>query len=287
MSSRSGPPSGGPGGDPYPRARRSLGQNFLVDPNLRRRIVEEVGATGEDTVLEIGPGQGALTEGLARRAGRLILVELDRELARRLEERYREEPSVSVLQADILEVRLADLVPKPAQLKVVGNIPYNLTTPIIFHLLTPPRPGSILLMVQREVADRILAEPGGRDYGALTIGVRSVASVERVLSVPAGAFRPRPRVESQVIRMLPRDPSPLSPTEEVTLRRLTRAAFQWRRKQLQKILRDHPDLRQAGPRRDELLAAGGVRPRDRPEDMTVEGFCAMARMLAQSEEDAR
>lgn len=287
MSAKRGPPSGGTERDPYPRPRRSLGQNFLVDPNLRRRIVEEVGATAQDAVLEIGPGQGALTEGLAGRAGRLILVELDRELARRLEERYRDQPSVSVLQADILEVRLAQLVAEPGRLKVVGNIPYNLTTPIIFHLLAPPRPASILLTVQREVADRILADSGGRDYGALTIGVRSVAAVERVLSVPSGAFRPRPRVESQVIRLLPRDPSPLSMPEEAALRRLTRATFQWRRKQLGKILRDHPHLKQDGARRDELLAAAGVPATDRPEDMTVEGFCAMARILARSGTHAR
>lgn len=263
--------------DPPPR--RSLGQNFLVDPNLRRRIVEEIAPRPDETILEVGPGRGALTEGLAREAGRLILVELDRALAQRLEERYGASERVTILQRDILDLSLADLVEDPAELRVVGNIPYNVTTPILFHLLARPRPREIVLMVQKEVAERIVADPGTGEYGALSVGVRTVASVERLLRVSPGAFRPRPRVDSTVIRIRPFSPPSLTAAEEEALRTLTRALFQWRRKQLQKILRDHPDLRLGAADVESLLAAAGARPEARPGEVGPTEFGHMARAL--------
>jgi 16S rRNA (adenine1518-N6/adenine1519-N6)-dimethyltransferase len=268
----------------HARPKRSLGQNFLVDPNIRRRILEEVRAGPDDTVLEIGPGRGALTEGLAARVGRLILVELDRDLAGSLSERFHATETVEVIEGDILAFPLASLVSDPGTLHVVGNIPYNVTTPILFHVLTPPRPREILLMVQREVADRILARVGTREYGALSVGVRAVAEVERALRVSPGAFRPRPRVESTVIRIRPLDPPPLEPREEDSMRQLTRALFQWRRKQLGKILRAHPEVRLEPSQVAELLDAAGVEPRDRPESVSPEGFRAMARAFRKSNE---
>lgn len=266
------------------RPKRSLGQNFLVDPNFRRRIVEEARVGPGESVLEIGPGQGAITEGLVRAIGegegRLILVELDDELAPRLAERFRENPRVEVIHGDILDHSLTDLVPDPGSLKVVGNIPYNITSPILFHLLRAPRPREILLMVQREVGDRLLAAPGTGEYGALTVGVRAVARVERVLQVPSSVFRPRPRVDSSVLRITPLSPAPLTPEEEPKLRELTRALFQWRRKQLGKILRDHPDLQLDAAGIDRLLAAADASPTDRPETISPERFAAMARVLS-------
>ncbi|TVR55711.1 MAG: ribosomal RNA small subunit methyltransferase A [Gemmatimonadales bacterium] len=264
----------------FHRPRRSLGQNFLVDGNLRRRIVEEAAINPGDTVLEIGPGRGALTDLLVELAARLVLVELDRDLAADLRRRYRDRPSVEVVEGDILELNLRELVGHPESVRAVGNIPYNITTPIVFHLLTPPRPADILLMVQKEVADRILAEPGTGAFGALTVGVQAVAEVERVLVVPPSAFRPRPRVDSTVIRISPRRPAPLSPSEEQVLRTLTRALFQWRRKQLRKTLKSHPDLRLAPPQVAALLDAAGAEPKDRPETVAPAGFVAMARLLA-------
>lgn len=262
--------------------KRSLGQCFLVDPGVAARIVEAVRVGPGETVLEIGPGRGALTGGLARvvRAGgeRLVLVELDDHLAEALERRFGRDPAVEVIHGDILEVEPGALA-APRSLKVVGNIPYNLTSPILFHLLSPPRPAEILLMVQREVAARILAAPGTRAYGALTVGVRSVAEAESVLRVSSGAFRPRPKVDSSVIRIRPLDPPPLLPVEERRLRGLTRALFQWRRKQLGKIMRDHPELRLTASRASELLRAAGARAADRPEAVSPEGFRAMARRL--------
>jgi 16S rRNA (adenine1518-N6/adenine1519-N6)-dimethyltransferase len=262
------------------RAKRSLGQNFLVDPNLQRKIVDALGAGADDVVLEIGPGKGALTAHLAGRVGRLVLVELDDELAASLRETYRDRTNVEVVHADVLDVRLSELVRDPGRLKVVGNIPYNITTPIVFHLLERPRPGVILLMVQREVADRILAAPGTSAYGALSVGVRSVASVERVLNVPRGAFRPVPGVDSAVVRITPLQPLPLDEDEERRLRTLTRAAFQWRRKQLQKILRDHPDLALPEDRLPAVEQALGVDLTVRPETLSPEAFVQLSRLVA-------
>ncbi len=270
----------GKGREPFVPAKRSLGQNFLVDPNLQRRIVEEAGIEPGDTVLEIGPGRGALTGGLAELAGSLVLVELDRGLAARLQEQFADAAHVRVVQDDILRRPLAEVVDDPSSLIVVGNIPYNVTTPILFHLLEPPRPRVILLMVQREVADRILAPPGSRAYGALSIGVRAVADVEVVLQVPRSVFRPRPRVDSAVIRIEPFVPPVLEPGEERALRDLTRALFQWRRKQLGRILRDHPDLGLDPEEQDALLAVAGADRTDRPETLAPEAFRAMARWLA-------
>jgi 16S rRNA (adenine1518-N6/adenine1519-N6)-dimethyltransferase len=267
---------------PGHRPRRSLGQNFLVDRGIQARIVEAVTRVPGGGLLEIGPGKGALTEGLVALGDPLVLVELDADLAQAHRERWADAPHVSVLERDILEVDLADVVPDPSRLSVVGNIPYNITTPILFHLLERPRPAHLLLMVQREVADRLLAEPGPGGYGALTVGVRTVARVERVLNVPAGAFRPRPRVDSSVVRITPLRPEPLEPREERDLRTLTRALFQWRRKQLAKSLRDHPDLGLPRERVEEILEGLGLEPRTRPEELGPEAFVALSRAVSRA-----
>ena len=267
---------------PGHRPRRSLGQNFLVDRGVQARIVEAVTRIPGGGILEIGPGKGALTEGLVALDDPLVLVELDADLALAHRERWASAPHVTVLERDILSVDLAEVVPDPARLSVVGNIPYNITTPILFHLLERPRPAEFLLMVQKEVADRLLAEPGTGGYGALTVGVRSVARVERVLSVPAGAFRPRPRVDSSVVRITPLRPEPLSSAEEAHLRVLTRALFQWRRKQLGKSLRDHPDLGLRREAAEELLAELGFTPRTRPEELGPEAFVALSRGVSEA-----
>lgn len=261
------------------RAKRSLGQNFLVDPNLQHKIVDAVGAGGDDEVLEIGPGKGALTRHLVDRVGRLVLVELDDGLAEHLAGRYGQREDVEVIHGDVLEVDLAAHLREPAETLVVGNIPYNITTPIIFKLLERPRPASIVLMVQDEVADRLVAPVGSKAYGSLSVGVRSVAKAERLFKVGRGAFRPVPGVDSAVIRITPFRPERIDLDEETALRRLVRSAFQWRRKQLRKILRDHPDLGFGQEAIEEALQAAGVQPTDRPERVDPEGFVAMARAL--------
>lgn len=261
--------------EPLPRAKKSLGQNFLIDPNLQRKIVDSIHPGPEDEVLEIGPGPGALTQHLAPRVRRLVLVELDDELARRLREEFAETPHVRVVHADILSVDLDDVSEDPGRLKVIGNIPYNITTPILFSLLERrPRPSEIVLMVQREVADRILAPPGSRTYGALAVGVQSLARVERVVNVGRKAFRPAPDVESAVVRISPFSPPPLAVDTELALRNLTRAAFGQRRKQFQRILRDAYGLSPDGI--DALEERTGFDLRRRPETFSPEDFIRLA-----------
>ena len=266
--------------DDLPRAKRSLGQNFLIDANIQRRIVASLEAGPDDEVLEIGPGVGALTRHLAGRVRRLVLVELDNDLAARLTAEFAGDPTVEVINRDVLEVPLEEITADPASLRVIGNIPYNITTPILFGLLERrPRPREIVLMVQREVADRILEPEGSKTYGALAVGVRSVADAKRVLNVSREAFRPVPDVMSSVIRITPRQPPELTPEEETALRTLTRAAFGQRRKQFQRILRDF--YRLTPEQIAELDSALGIDLRDRPETFSPAGFIELSRGLAQ------
>jgi len=264
--------------DDLPRARRALGQNFLIDPNVQRKIVAALDPAPDDEVLEIGPGVGALTRHLAGRVRRLVLVELDNALAARLREEFAGEPSVEVINEDVLEVPLERITADPGRLKVIGNIPYNITTPILFGLLERrPRPASIVLMVQREVADRILEPAGSKTYGALAVGVQAVADVSRVMNVSRDAFRPVPDVMSSVVRIVPHDPPRLTPDDEAALRELTRAAFQQRRKQFQRILRDAYAL--SVHEVAEVGRAAGMDLVQRPETFSPQKFIDLARVL--------
>jgi 16S rRNA (adenine1518-N6/adenine1519-N6)-dimethyltransferase len=269
-----------------PRAKKSLGQNFLVDPNIQRMIVDSIAPSMDDEVMEIGPGQGALTRHLAGRVGRLVLVELDDTLAARLQADFAETPSVEVIHRDVLNVRLEEVSANPSRLKVIGNIPYNITTPILFGLLERrPRPAQIVLMVQKEVAERIVAPHGSKTYGALAVGVRAVADVERVMNVGRTAFRPMPDVESAVIRVVPHDPPRLPPEDEASLRTLTRFAFGQRRKQFQRILRDAYGLTV-----EQVEAVGrevGMDLQARPESFPPERFIDLARVLRAATRGAR
>jgi len=261
------------------RPKKSLGQNFLVDGNLQRKIVEALNLEPEDEVLEIGPGKGALTRHLVGKCRSLILVELDRDLAAELEKEHKGKRGIRVITGDVLAVHPGTLTSRVGQLKVVGNIPYNITSPILFHLLTPPRPKEILLMVQKEVGERVLAAPGSSSFGALTVGIQTVAEVERVLKVPATAFRPVPAVESVVIRVRPISPPPLLPEEEKALRELTRMAFQKRRKQFQSILRNQPGLDLSHEQIRGLEKATGFDLRQRPETFSPKDFLSLSEAL--------
>lgn len=263
-----------------PRAKRSLGQNFLIDPNLQRKIVEAIRPRSTDVVIEIGPGKGALTHLLAERVGRLVAIEKDDALARRLVDALAARDNVTIVHDDALETDIESIIGPLDRAKVIGNIPYNITSPLIFRLLEPePRPQLLVLTVQREVADRITASPGTAEYGALTVGVRTIASVERLFTIPGSAFRPVPKVGSAVIRITPFSPPALTRSEQGDLRALTRATFGWRRKQLQRTLRDAPEYRlepeQVRTLGDEL----GIDLRRRPETLDPESFIALSRAL--------
>jgi 16S rRNA (adenine1518-N6/adenine1519-N6)-dimethyltransferase len=260
------------------RAKRRLGQNFLVDPNLQRKIVDALEPAPGDTIVEIGPGRGALTRHLAHTGARLTAIELDPDLASDLAAEFHEHASVTIIHTDILDWDPETIGDAGAAIKVVGNIPYNITSPILFRLLEwPVTPERIVLMVQKEVAERILADPGEKAYGALTVGVRAQARVERLFHVGRHAFRPVPGVDSTVIRIWPRPVT--GPGTGDPLRSLTRAAFGMRRKQLQKILRSAPGYGlEAGPA-ERVLVEVGLRPQDRPETLEPQTFVRLAAAL--------
>jgi 16S rRNA (adenine1518-N6/adenine1519-N6)-dimethyltransferase len=261
------------------RAKKSLGQNFLGDPNIQQKIVAAVEPQPADVVVEVGPGLGALTAHLVGQVARLIAIELDDRLAERLRSEYGGRADFQLVHRNVLEVDNEDLN-LPADYKVIGNIPYNITTPLLFHLLAfEPRPALLVMMVQKEVAIRIAAEPGSKDYGALSVGVQSVASVERLFTVSRGAFRPAPSVDSAIVRITPYRPAAITRAEEHDLRALTRTTFGQRRKQLQNILRHAPAYELTAEQVERIEADTGLDLDDRPEDLSPAQFLMLSRVL--------
>jgi len=262
------------------RAKKSLGQNFLVDPNYQQKIVDSLQLRDDDELVEIGPGTGAITQHMVGKVRRFTAVELDDQLAAALRDRYADVPSFHLVHQDVMSVPSAELVQNIEAAKVVGNIPYNITSPLIFKLLERvSRPAVILFMVQKEVADRIVAPPGDKEFGALSVGVQAVAAAERLFVVPKGAFRPVPKVDSAVVRIVPRRPFLLSAEEEADLRELTRAAFAMRRKQFQKILRSAAGYELTGEQTATLEAGIGKTLTARPEEFSPQQFVELSRMF--------
>jgi 16S rRNA (adenine1518-N6/adenine1519-N6)-dimethyltransferase len=258
------------------RAKKSLGQNFLVDPGYQRKIIEALKLEPHDSVIEIGPGTGALTDHIVGNVAHFTAIELDDQLVAALQRKYGTREDFTLIHRDVMETDLGDV----ANTKVVGNIPYNITSPLIFRLLERDvRPRELVLMVQKEVADRIVSPAGQSDYGALTVGIQSVANVERLFVVPRGAFRPAPNVDSAVVRIMPHRPPALSASEELDLRSLTRAAFSWRRKQLQNILRNAEGYGLSPDDVQRIEERTGLRMTDRPEQVSPARFIELSREL--------
>jgi len=264
------------GGDPdYPPVRKSLGQHFLTDAATLDRIADAAQLTGRETVIEIGPGRGALTDRLVDRAARLVAIEYDRALAAKLRERYASKRNVEIVQADVLTVDLGRTAGGPYRL--IGNVPYYITTPILFHALERPRPEVAVYLIQREVADRLASAPGTKEYGALTVNVQAVAKVENLFRVPPAAFRPPPKVESAVIRITPLPTPAIEPDREERFRAFVQACFTMRRKQLQRILRSVRGLDAAAAAA--TLEALGIDPTRRPETLSPGDFARLEAKL--------
>lgn len=270
------PSDGRPPARSRPPIRKSLGQHFLNDRRILGRIVDALELEADETVIEIGPGRGSLSELLAATARRLVLIELDRALAALLRERFAGRPSVEVIEADVLTVDLARAAGRD-EFKLVGNVPYYITTPIIFHALRSPRPRRAVYLVQREVAERIVAAPGADAYGALSVNVQAVARATLLFKVAAGSFQPPPKVESAVVRLDPRPDPVVSPEEEGAFRRFVQDAFGMRRKQMRRVLRALRDI--DARRADVLLAAAGVDGAARPETLSPERFAVLFRAV--------
>ena len=250
-------------------ARKRFGQHFLVDPAVIERIVREIDPHPADMLVEIGPGRGALTAPLLHRAGALTVVEIDRDLAARL----RRTPGLAVVEGDVLTVdfRALPSAAAGAKLRIVGNLPYNISTPILFHLLDA---ASVVhdqhVMLQKEVVDRIAARPASKDYGRLTVMLQWRYTMEPLFDVAPAAFDPPPRVDSTVLRMLPRPaPADLDPA---LLRELVTVAFSQRRKLLRHTLGRWLDAREA---------AGNFDVQRRAEEVSVVEYLALAESLAQ------
>lgn len=247
--------------------RKRFGQNFLHDPRVIGRIVETIQPAADDHMVEIGPGQGALTEPLSRRVRRLDLLEIDRDLAGTLASRNWP-TAVQVHCVDALQIELESLATGPGTLRLVGNLPYNISTPLLFHLLDQHRWWhDAHVMLQKEVVQRMAATPGSRTYGRLSVALAARCSVAELFTIKPGAFQPAPQVLSAIARLQPLSQPLIQPGESETFNAVLRAAFGQRRKQLANSLRP-------------LLTADAIRacnidPAVRPEQLDVHAFIAL------------
>jgi 16S rRNA (adenine1518-N6/adenine1519-N6)-dimethyltransferase len=261
------------------RARKRFGQHFL-EPVWVDKLIQAIGPQPDDVFLEIGPGHGAVTMPLAAYVRRLLAFEIDRDLVARL--RASAPPNVTVVEGDFLNVGTKELCATlgnaaSSPCRVVGNLPYNAASPILFHLLSLRTSGiqiaDATVMLQREVADRLIARSGSRDYGVLTVLVGLVAGVERVLTLPPGAFRPMPKVRSAAVRLTFHPPSP-APREPRTFQALVRCIFMHRRKTLANALKTFSSSGTAA------LAAAQLDGGRRPETLTIPELVALSDIFA-------
>ena len=263
-------------------AKKKFGQNFLIDSHVLEGIVEAAGVTKDDLVLEIGPGIGSLTQYLAEAAGRVIAVVIDKTLLPVLADTLTEYDNVTVINEDILKVNLDEVVTENGgrPIKVVANLPYYITTPIIMKLFeSRARIESITVMVQKEVADRMAAGPGGKDYGSLSLAVGYYAKAVTVMDVPPSSFIPQPNVGSAVVNLSRYAEPRVSVQDEKRLFEIVRTAFNQRRKTLSNSLSNNPALRVSRQEVVDALVKMGVDEKARGEILTLEQFAELSDIL--------
>lgn len=257
------------------RLKKSLGQNFLTDPRVVERIVEAAALHPTDGVLEIGPGVGVLTKALARKAKRVVAVEIDQRLIPILVELFKEDEHIEVIHGDILKVDLQSILSslsgETERIHVVTNLPYYVTTPILMHLLESKFPlSSIVVMVQKEVAERIAAKPGSKAYGALSVACQYYAEIKIVSEVPRTLFFPEPEVDSAVVRFRLYASPPVRVIDEALFFRVVRTLFAKRRKTI------FNNLRAGFPEMDgewlSILKGAGIEATRRGETLTLQEF---------------
>jgi 16S rRNA (adenine1518-N6/adenine1519-N6)-dimethyltransferase len=255
------------------RARKRFGQNFLHDAGVIHRILRAIRAKEDEHLLEIGPGQGALTEGLLDSGAQLDVIELDLDLIPILQSKFGDRSRFRLNQGDALKFDFARLQAEPRSLRVVGNLPYNISTPLIFHLLA--NAGLIRdmhFMLQKEVVERLAAEPGGGDWGRLSIMVQYHCRVEHLFNVGPGAFNPPPKVDSAIVRLVPYEVPPHPAKDPALLEQVVREAFNQRRKTLRNTLK--------GLLGSDAIEAAGVDGGLRPEQLDLAAFVRLADRLA-------
>jgi len=255
---------------PGHRARKRFGQHFLTDPGVVDAILRAVHATKDDVVVEIGPGQGAITSALAASAGHLHAVELDRNLAYRLRRQYEGSPTVTIHEADALAFDFSSLGDR---LRIVGNLPYNISTPLLFHLLKfRDRIIDMHFMLQKEVVDRMAAAPGGKAYGRLGIMLGCHLNIESLFDVDRSAFDPPPEVTSAVVRLDPLPPGTFNIEDNALLSKIVTSAFMKRRKTIRNSLKDVVELSD--------LEAVGIDAGLRPEQISISKYVQLSNHLA-------
>ncbi|EIT84195.1 16S ribosomal RNA methyltransferase KsgA/Dim1 family protein [Fictibacillus macauensis ZFHKF-1] len=257
--------------------KKSLGQNFLIDRNILSNIVAQANLTEESGAIEIGPGIGALTEFIAREAKKVVAFEIDQRLLPILKETLAPYPHASVIHSDILEADVHEVITREFQgiedIMVVANLPYYVTTPIIMKLLTEKLPiRGIVCMIQKEVADRLAAKPGTKEYNSLSIAIQYYAEAETVMKVPKTVFVPAPNVDSAVIRLTIRKEPPISVKDETFFFALIRASFGQRRKTLWNNLINNLNLSNQKEALQAVFDTTGIDPKRRGETLTIEEF---------------
>jgi 16S rRNA (adenine1518-N6/adenine1519-N6)-dimethyltransferase len=256
-----------PSGDRHIHKKR-FGQHFLHDATILQRIVQAIAPRPGDRIVEIGPGDGALTLPLLRALGRLTVIELDRDLVPRLRAVAQGIGELEIVNADVLGVDLSALAGSD-RLRVVGNLPYNISSPILFHCIDHlDAIRDMHFMLQKEVVERMAAAPGSKVYGRLSVMLQLACRVEPLVEVPPGAFRPPPKVDSAVVRLLPRPRSERPAADAGPVAQVVRAAFGQRRKTLSNALHGLLDAR--------AIAAAGIDPRARAEQLAPAAFVALA-----------
>lgn len=265
--------------------QKKFGQNFLIDSHVLDKIVSAAGITKNDFVLEIGPGIGTMTQYLAASARKVFAVEIDKALIPILEDTLKEFDNVQVINQDILKVdikKLAEEHNDGKPIKVVANLPYYITTPIIMGLFESQVPiDSITVMVQKEVADRMKVGPGTKDYGALSLAVQYYAEPYIVANVPPNCFMPRPKVGSAVIRLTRHEKPPVEVADEKLMFRLIRASFNQRRKTLANGLNNSPELSYSKEEIQQTIEKCGFKAGIRGETLTLEDFAKLANAFSE------
>lgn len=261
------------------RLSRSRGQNFLVDGNVLRRIMEAASVDPGETILEIGPGIGVLTEELCRRAARVVAVEMDDRLARVLRENLGDRGNLEVVEGDVLKVDLASLFREGEKVKVVSNLPYNVATPTVIRLLLElPESREMILLVQRELAERYSASPGSPAYGAVSVKIQVLSRVEMLFRVPPSVFLPTPRVESCLIRLSRKEGAP-APRSCRPFFHFLDKAFSSRRKTLLNSLGSGREAYLPRERVSEVLSRLGIPPNRRAEELSPGELLRLHRAL--------
>lgn len=262
--------------------KKSLGQNFLVDSNILRKIVEIANVDSASGVIEIGPGIGSLTEVLARHANNVVAIEIDQRLLPILADNLRPYGNVHVIHGDVLKQDLHQIIHEHfsdvEHIQVVANLPYYVTTPILMKLLEDRLPlTSIVVMIQKEVADRIAARPGTKDYGSLSVAAQYYADVQYGMTVPKTVFMPKPNVDSAVIRLMIRKHPPVDVVDESLFFQIVRASFSQRRKTIYNNLRSSFSQNIDW---QSLLQQAGIDPTRRGETLTIEEFARLCNYVA-------